>query len=95
MDYFCLFDRLEMLRREAEKKTANVEHKALLESAYQKSQQRHEYAKAHPAYADSRVWWLAEITLEFAYKKSLQRPSSRASQWLSVVDLHSCVIHKH
>ncbi|XP_077996942.1 uncharacterized protein LOC144450225 [Glandiceps talaboti] len=48
--------RLEMLQRQQQKKAESVEHQTLLEASFQASKQRHEYSKAHPAYADGRVW---------------------------------------
>ncbi|XP_022106498.1 uncharacterized protein LOC110987760 [Acanthaster planci] len=48
--------RLDLEARAQEAARENAEHRALLASSYQASQERHEYAKANPAYADGRIW---------------------------------------
>ncbi|XP_038058447.1 uncharacterized protein LOC119729776 [Patiria miniata] len=48
--------RVDLEARAQEAARENAEHRALLASSYQASQERHEYAKANPAYADGRIW---------------------------------------
>ncbi|XP_071500649.1 uncharacterized protein [Diadema antillarum] len=46
----------DMARREKERAAEAAEHKVLLEASFAASKARHEYAKAHPAYADGRIF---------------------------------------
>ena len=45
-----------MERRERERQAEAAEHQALLATSFAASKARHEYAKAHPAYADGRIF---------------------------------------
>eukprot|EP00057_Strongylocentrotus_purpuratus_P035594 XP_800128.3 PREDICTED: uncharacterized protein LOC581313 [Strongylocentrotus purpuratus] len=46
----------EMARRERERVAEAAKHQQLLETSFAASRARHEYAKAHPAYADGRIF---------------------------------------
>ncbi len=53
---FFLF-RQEMIQRAEDRKADQTAHAQLVQSNYNVSLARHEYAAQHPAYADGRVWW--------------------------------------
>ena len=64
--YFVLFltlligfhcvSRQEMIQRAEGRKADQTAHAQLIQSNYNESLARHEYAAQHPAYADGRVW---------------------------------------
>lgn len=54
---FNLFRREEMIQRAEDRKAGQTAHAQLVQSNYEESLARHEYAAQHPAYADGRVWW--------------------------------------
>lgn len=49
--------RQEMIQRAEGRKADQTAHAQLVQSNYNESLARHEYAAQHPAYADGRVWW--------------------------------------
>ena len=46
-----------MIQRAEGRKADQTAHAQLVQSNYNESLARHEYAAQHPAYADGRVWW--------------------------------------
>lgn len=48
--------RQEMIQRAEGRKADQTAHAQLVQSNYNESLARHEYAAQHPAYADGRVW---------------------------------------
>jgi len=48
--------REEMIQRAEDRKAGQTAHAQLVQSNYEESLARHEYAAQHPAYADGRVW---------------------------------------
>lgn len=46
-----------MIQRAEDRKADQTAHAQLVQSNYNESLARHEYAAQHPAYADGRVWW--------------------------------------
>jgi len=45
-----------MIQRAEDRKAGQTAHAQLVQSNYEESLARHEYAAQHPAYADGRVW---------------------------------------
>lgn len=59
IDYLIDFHsvcRQEMIQRAEGRKADQTAHAQLVQSNYNESLARHEYAAQHPAYADGRVW---------------------------------------
>lgn len=59
LNYFHSVCRQEMIQRAEGRKADQTAHAQLVQSNYDESLVRHEYAAQHPAYADGRVWWAA------------------------------------
>ena len=55
IDFHCACRR-EMIQRAEGRKADQTAHAQLVQSNYNESLARHEYAAQHPAYADGRVW---------------------------------------
>ena len=55
IDFHCVC-RQEMIQRAEGRKVDQTAHAQLVQSNYDQSLARHEYAAQHPAYADGRVW---------------------------------------
>lgn len=54
--FYMFFFRQEMIQRAEDRKADQTAHAQLVQSNYNESLARHEYAAQHPAYADGRVW---------------------------------------